>query len=82
MFARVSGGFRCLRLFKIVLSGYVCFKFVAVCVVAVLGCAWPSWLFHVASGVKREIRLFQVVSNCLSCFFVCFYIVYSCSMVV
>ena len=40
---------------------FACFKFVLVRVVAVLGCAWPPWLFYVASGVKGEIRLFQIV---------------------
>ena len=70
-----------MRFFNIFSGRSACFKFVLFCVVAVLGCAWPPWLFYVASGVKREIRLFHVVSNCLCCFLLVF-IVYNCLLVV
>ena len=57
---------------------FACFKCVLVCVVAVLGCAWPSWLFYVASGVKKKLGCFKL----FVLFFGWFFTVYNCLLVV
>ena len=48
------------------------FKFVLVSVVAVLGCAWPSWLFYVAFGVKRKLGCFSLFQIVCVVFVFCF----------
>ena len=61
----------------IVLGCFACFTsftFVLACVVAGLGCDWPSWLFYVAFGVLGKSSCFKLLSLLL----VCFHIVYSC----
>ena len=48
------------------------FKFVLVRVLAVLGCAWLSWLFYVAFLVIGEsgcFMLFQIVFVVIVCFY-------------
>ena len=37
------------------------FKFVLVCVFAVVGRAWPSWLFYVAFGVTCKLVWFGLI---------------------
>ena len=61
--------------FFLVVSLVSClFKFVLVCVVAVLGRAWPSWLFYVAFGVTCKLvclKLIQIVLAVFILFFDC-----------